>query len=264
MTEALSHQPLLEMKDAQIVALRDTSLVLLDNVNWTVRPGEFWVVAGPQRSGKSDLLLHAAGLIAPANGECRIFGRDTSEGGEEQLAARLRLGYVFADGRLFNHLTIAQNIALPLQYHRNLPETETAREVAGLLDLLELTPFAALTPGNVAAVWRQRAALARALVLQPELLLLDGPTGGLTPHHRRWLVDFLDRLWHGHESFEKRPVTIVVTTDDLHAWENPQRKFAAAHDGSFSLLGSWGDPDFMRHQAVQELLVAPMESEGNS
>jgi len=174
------------------------------------------------------------------------------------------VGYVFADGKLFHQLTIAENIALPLQYHRNLPEAETASAVAALLDLLELTTFATMRPGNVAAVWRQRAALARALILQPELLLLDNPNGGMITRHRRWLVNFLDQLWHGHEFFGRRPMTIAVTTDDLHPWENPGRRFAAAHEGNFSVLGPWGGADFVRHEAVKELLAAQTDAEGRS
>ena len=71
MSEPAADQPLVEMQDVQVVAMRDPSRIVLENVNWIVRPAEFWVVAGPQRSGKSDLLLHAAGLIAPASGVCR-------------------------------------------------------------------------------------------------------------------------------------------------------------------------------------------------
>ncbi|MGA2247818.1 MAG: ATP-binding cassette domain-containing protein [Verrucomicrobiota bacterium] len=264
MSEAASQQPIVEMNGMQVVALRDPSLVVLENVNWLVRPGEFWVVAGPQHSGKSDLLLHAAGLMTPAEGVCRVFGCDTVEFGEAHLAERLRLGFVFADGKLFNQLTIAENIALPLRYHRNPPEAETARAVAALLELLELTPYANLTPGNVAAAWRQRAALGRALALKPELLLLDNPNGGSTARHRNWLVNFLDQLWRGHAFFDQRPATIVVTADDLHVWQHPRRMFAALHEGGFSVLGAWGGADFARHQAIQELLAAPTGIEARS
>ena len=255
MSEQVIHPVILEMRGAQIAALRDPSLVVLEHVNWPVRAGEFWVVAGPQHSGKSDLLLHAAGLLTPAAGECRLFDCDTREFDETQISTRLRVGFTFADGKLFNQFTLAENIALPLRYHRDRPDTETARAVAALLELLELGPYANLTPGNVAAVWRQRAALARALALQPELLLLDNPNGGLTTRHRRWLVDFLDQLWRGHDFFGGRPLTLVATTDDLHPWQHPQREFAALHEGTFSVLGKWGGDDFVRHRAVKELLA---------
>jgi len=259
MSEPDIHPVVLEMRGVRVTALRDPSLALLENVNWSVRAGEFWVVAGAPRAGKSDLLLHAAGLLLPARGDCRLFGCDTREFDETQIRERLRVGFTFADGKLFNQLTLAENIALPLRYHRRHAEAETARAVAGLLELLELAPFASLTPGNVAAVWRQRAALARALALSPELLLLDHPIGGMTVRHRRWLVDFLDQLWRGHDFFGGRPLTLVATTDDLHPWQQPHRKFAALHEGTFSELGAWGGEEFVRHRAVRELLAEAEE-----
>jgi ABC-type transporter Mla maintaining outer membrane lipid asymmetry ATPase subunit MlaF len=251
------------MSGVQITALRDASLILVEDVNWSALPGDFWVVAGPPHSGKSDLLLHAAGLLTPAAGNCRLFGSDTSEFDESKLNERLRVGLTFAEGKLFNNLTIAENVALPLRYHRNLSDADTARLVEELLELLELTPWANSTPANVAAIWRQRAALARTLALKPELLLLDNPNGGLTLRHRQWLVNFLDQLWRGHDFFGGRPMTIVATTDDLHAWQNPRRKFAVMYEGRFTALGAWGGDEFMRSPAVKELLIGTMETESH-
>lgn len=255
MNETTSDPVFIEMRDAQIAALRDTSLIVLEKVNWSVRRGEFWVVAGPPYSGKSDLLMHAAGLMPPVSGSCKIFGVPAGEFDETKIAERQRIGFVLGDGKLFNHLTIAGNIALPLRYHKDLPAAEIERTVGTLLELMELTPFAGLMPVNVAANWRQRAALARALALRPELLLLDNPNGGLAARHRRWLVNFLDQLWRGHAFLGGRPMTIVATTDDLRAWEHPQRKFAAVHAGNFSELGAWDAEKFGRHEAVKELLA---------
>jgi ABC-type transporter Mla maintaining outer membrane lipid asymmetry ATPase subunit MlaF len=260
MSETKTSSAILEMREANIVALRDTSLTVVENVNWSVQPGEFWVVAGQQYSGKSDFLLHAAGLMTPEHGSCRVFGADTREFDETQIAERLRVGLVFADGRLFNHLTIAENVALPLRYHKDLPDAESALAVELLLELLELAPFANLTPSNVAANWRLRAALARALVLKPELVLLDNPLSGLGAHHRQWLLKFLDQLWRGHEFFGGRKLTIVVTTDDLHVWRDPQRKFAALHEGNFSAIGALSGEGFSRHHALKDLLSGPLET----
>jgi phospholipid/cholesterol/gamma-HCH transport system ATP-binding protein len=261
MTQEVAKTAVLEMRDVQVATLRDLTLIVLEEVNWTVLGGEFWVVAGPQHSGKSDLLAHAAGLMNPVSGTCRLFGRDTKEFDETHFTERQRVGFVFADGKLFNHLTIAENVALPLRYHKGTDDEETAKQVEVLLELLELNEFAKLKPGNVAAVWRQRAALARALALGPELLLLDNPNGGLIERHRRWLVDFLDQLWRGHELFGGRPMTIAATTDDLRTWESSRRKFAALHAGRFSVLGAWGGDEFTQHDAVKELLLLPPQME---
>jgi ABC-type transporter Mla maintaining outer membrane lipid asymmetry ATPase subunit MlaF len=260
MNETAFNPNVIEMSGADITALRDTTLVVVENVDWSVQPGEFWVVAGQQHSGKSDLLLHAAGLMTPARGSCRLFGTETKDLGESQLTERLRVGFAMADGKLFNQLTVAENVALPLRYHKNLTDTETARSVETLLELLELAPFANATPGNLAASWRQRTALARALVLKPDLLLLDNPNGGLMTRTRQWLLDFLDQLNHGHDFFGGRPMTIVATTDDLRVWQHPQRKFAALHEGTFSVLGNWNRELFSTHDAVKDWLTVPPDN----
>jgi ABC-type transporter Mla maintaining outer membrane lipid asymmetry ATPase subunit MlaF len=260
MSESTFNPNVIEMRGAAIAALRDASLTVVESVDWTVQPGEFWVVAGQQHSGKSDLLLHAAGLMMPASGTCTVFGCDTRVFDESHLTERQRLGFVFADGRLFNELTVAENVALPLRYHRDLTDAEAARAVELLLELFDLATFANSMPVNLTASWRLRAALARALVLKPELLLLDNPLAGLGARHRPWLASFLDQLARGHEFFGGRPMTIVATTDDLRAWQHPQRKFAVLHEGTFSTLGAWGGENFSRHEAVKDLLSAPGET----
>lgn len=260
MSETTLHPAVIEMSAASIGALRDTTLTVVKDVYWRVQPGEFWVVAGQQHSGKSDLLMHAAGLMTPTHGSCRVFGCETKNFGEAQIAERLRVGFVFAGGKLFNELTVAENVALPLRYQKNCAAAEVARAVEDLLELLELAPFANVTPFNLAANWRQRAALARALVLQPELLLLDNPLGGIGGRHRQWLLIFLEQLGSGHVFFGSRPMTLVVTTDDLRAWPHPRRKFAALEDKTFSVLGAWDEVKSARSPTVKELLAEPIES----
>jgi ABC-type transporter Mla maintaining outer membrane lipid asymmetry ATPase subunit MlaF len=258
MGEDTFHPAVIEMRGVQVAALRDSSLAVLDDVNWSVLPGEFWVLAGLQHSGKSDLLMHAAGLLTPAGGSCRVFGCETAAFGEAQLADRLRVGFVFADGKLFNQLTLAENVALPLRYQKNLTAAEAARAVEMILELLELAPFADFTPAHLSANWRRRAALARALILQPELLLLDNPLDGLDARHRQWLLQFLEQLWRGHDSFGGRPMTLVATTGDLRAWQHPQRKFAVVADKTFSALGNWPEVEASGDRVVKELLAGPV------
>ncbi|MBW8864481.1 MAG: ATP-binding cassette domain-containing protein [Verrucomicrobia bacterium] len=115
MSEPTFNPAVIEMKGANIASLHDTSSVMVAGANWTVHPGEFWVVAGQQHSGKTDLLMHAAGLMTPVQGSCQVFGCETADFGESQIADRLRVGFVFAGGKLFNQLTVAENVALPLR-----------------------------------------------------------------------------------------------------------------------------------------------------
>jgi ABC-type transporter Mla maintaining outer membrane lipid asymmetry ATPase subunit MlaF len=252
--------PAIEMRGVNVAAMRDASFTVVEDVNWSVATGEFWVIAGQEHSGKSDLLMLAAGLMSPAAGSLQLFGNDTKDFGEAELAERLRVGFVFQGGQLFNQLTIAENVALPLRYQKNFTATEAAGEVQTLLEWLELTPLADVTPANVAANWRQRAALARALILKPEILLLDNPLAGLGARHRQWWLRFLDQLARGHEHFGGQPITVVVTADDLHPWQGARRKFALLHDKKFISLGGWNDVETSNDLIVKELLAVQLET----
>ncbi|HUA37575.1 MAG TPA: ATP-binding cassette domain-containing protein [Candidatus Sulfopaludibacter sp.] len=250
----------IEMREVSVGAMRDISFIVLEDVTWSVAAGEFWTVAGQPYSGKSDFLMLAAGLMAPVRGECRLFGTDTRTFGEAKLAERLHVGFVFAGGQLFNQLTIRENVALPLQYHHDLAPAAAARAVERLLELLELTPLADLTPVSISENWRARAALARALILKPKVLLLDNPLAGLGIRHLHWWLRFLDRLSRGHDWCDDRPMTVVVTTDDLRPWRDPSRKFALLRDKKFFLLGHWNEVEASGDALVKELLAEPMET----
>jgi phospholipid/cholesterol/gamma-HCH transport system ATP-binding protein len=251
--------PAIAMRDVSVAAMRDASFTVVEDVNWSVTAGEFWVIAGQEHSGKSDLLMLAAGLMPPAAGDYRLFGNDTMDFGEAELTGRLRVGFVFQGGHLFNQLTVAHNVALPLRYQKNLSSAAATREAQALLESMELTPLADVTPANVAANWRQRAALARALILKPEVLLLDNPLAGLGARHRQWWVRFLDQLAQGHEVSGGRPVTLVVTADDLRPWQSPRRKYALLHDKKFIPLGAWGELETSDNPVVKEFLAVPLE-----
>jgi ABC-type transporter Mla maintaining outer membrane lipid asymmetry ATPase subunit MlaF len=255
-----SENALIELRDVTVTTMRDNSFVVLENVDWRVAREEFWIVAGQQHSGKSDLILLAAGLMPPLAGEFQLFGQDPQNFDETHLQQRLRIGVVLENAQLFSHLTIAENVALPLRYHKNLTAAEAEAETKSLLDLMELSPLADVTPANVAASWRRRAALARALILKPELLLLDNPLAGFASRHVFWWVRFLDQLWRGHEFFGGRPMTIAATTDDLRPWKNSRRKFALLHEKKFSVLGSWQQVEAADDLAVKELLALPLEA----
>ena len=251
--------PAIEMRGVNVAAMRDASFTVVENVNWSVAAGEFWVVAGQEHSGKSDLLMLAAGLMPPVAGCCKLFGNDTISFGEAELAERLRVGFVFQGGHLFNQLTIAENVALPLCYQRNLTPAAAMTEVTGLLELMELSPLAEVTPADVASNWRQRAALARALILKPEVLLLDNPLAGLGARHRQWWLRFLDELSRGHEWIGGAPMTMAVAADDLQPWRSAHRKFAVLRDRQFIAFGAWNEVETAGDPVVKELLSATVE-----
>ena len=251
-----ANPPAIKMQDVTVCARRDALHPVLTAVNWPVVPGDFWVVAGLQQSGKTDFLMMTAGLLYPQAGSYELFGRETRELGEADLAERLRVAYVFEHGQLFSQLTIAENIALPLRYRYDLEATEAVRETLGLLELLELTPFAEAMPASVSRDWLKRAALARALVMRPRVLLCDHPLNGLGARHGQWWRRFLDQLWRGHEYLGGQPLTVVVTAEDPVPWQHPERRIARLHDGQFLPLGTWADAARSADPAVGEWLAA--------
>src|SRR5436309_5720145 len=167
----------IEMQAVAVSAMRDQSIQVAEGINWTVAAGDYWVVAGLQGAGKSDFLMMTGGLMPPAAGSYHLFGEQMPIFDEARLKTRLRMGLVFDGGQLFNHLTVSENISLPLRYHRNLDKADADAEVQRMLDLTELGPWADSTPGAIARNWQKRVGLARALMLRPEVLLLDNPLG---------------------------------------------------------------------------------------
>ncbi len=248
--------PAFEMRNVTVTTLRDASVVVLEQVNWTVAVGDFWAVAGLLRSGKSDLLALAAGISRPTRGIHHLFGQELIAGFEhERLALRLCVGLVFDGGQLLHHLTLEENIALPLLYHRGVSPEISAR-VQALVELTGLEPWAGSTPGAVNRNWQQRIGLARALALKPDVLLLDNPLSGLDPRDVGWWLDTLDTLAAGHPIVDGKPLTLVVTGDDLRPWRHRARQFAVLKNQQFIPLGQRADLDGHREPLLQELLPA--------
>jgi ABC-type transporter Mla maintaining outer membrane lipid asymmetry ATPase subunit MlaF len=220
--------PVLEMIAVAVPALKHPGQIVLEDVNWLATQGDFWAIGGLQGSGKSDFIAVAAGILPPVHGTFKAFGGDLRTGFEqERVATQLRIGVVFDGGQLLYHLSVADNITLPMRYHRNCRIQDCADRAQALLELMELTACADEYPGNLAPQRRQRVGLARALALSPAVLLLDNPLGGLDPRDGSWWRDMLGHLAAGHPLLENRPLTLVVTADDLRPWSDYARQYAA-------------------------------------
>ena len=240
----MSAETILELREVAVPSRRDRLVVSIEAVDWTVRAGEFWIVGGPQGSGKSDLLFVLAGLAPPLRGHGTLFGQDMSTHfGDDRLPHRLRAGLVFDDARLFHQMTIAENIALPVRYHQNLHAEDAGPWVAALLRATELTELADHTPGMVTRGWRRRAALARALALRPEVLFLENPLRGLDALHAAWWIRFVQQLWHGHELMAGRGLTVIATTDEFQLWQKSGAQFATLAGGKFTVAGPHAPED---------------------
>lgn len=225
-------------------------------VDWTLLEGEFWVVGGLNGSGKSTWLSTAAGLFPPSDGRQWIFGQDTREMVERDRAeVRSKIGFVFENtGRLFSELNVAENIALPLSYQRNCPAEDVLNEVGIVLAACELSEFAASEPNTLSRGMQRRVALARALVMEPVLLMVDSPLTSHDPMQTRWWVDFLSSLQGNKHDF-KTPDTIVVTTEEFGPWLASDRKFVLLNEGEFHLLGDQTEVSGDSRPVVREMLA---------
>jgi ABC-type transporter Mla maintaining outer membrane lipid asymmetry ATPase subunit MlaF len=248
----------LEMSRVAFGSMKDQTAIVAEEINWTVNAGEFWVVAGPQRSGKSDFLMLAGGLMSPTRGTYRCFGAEMPIFEEERLAERLRVGLVFDGGQLFNHMTIAENVAVPLRYHENLTRDEAEPRVQAMLELMELTHFANRKPIAIARNWQKRAGLARALMLQPDALLLDNPLARLDARHANWWLSFLGQLARGQTALRDRPMTLVATSESFRPWRDHASHFALLNDGKFTPIGNRAALEASADVFVREFLAVEL------
>lgn len=238
---------------------RSPGVALIEGVDWTVNPGEFWAVAGLQGSGKTVLLETASGLYPQAEGEVRVFGKPVHGGGPDDTdipATRLRLGLVFeGGGRLFPSLSVMENVALPWCYHRNRTLAEAREALNPLIEYTRLDKLLDQTPGRIGRSWARRVALARALAVGPELLLLDNPLSGLDIAHLKWWRGFLTDAVRGHAALGDHTLTVVVSSDELRPLLPLAQRFALAHQGKWRILGSADEVINQRsEEGVRDLL----------
>lgn len=247
----MNAEPIIEMQDVTVPSRRDSDSVSIEGMDWIVREREFWIVGGMQGSGKSDLMFMLAGLTKPLHGRYSLYGQDmTQRFGDEFLPCRLRIGMVFDDARLFNHLTIAENVALPVRYHNDLHAAEAGEWVKAVLKATDIAEFASNTPSVLARNWRRRAALARALALRPELLLLENPLRGLDARHTAWWIEFVKKLSGGHDLMSGRAMTVVVSTDEFYPWRDTGAQFGTLDEKKFTAVGNNAPEDAFHHRGL--------------
>ncbi|HEY3947203.1 MAG TPA: TOBE-like domain-containing protein [Solirubrobacteraceae bacterium] len=209
------------------VGKRFGDFVALDDVSMEVCEGSLTALLGPSGSGKSTLLRIIAGLEAPDTGSVQLDGGDVTRARPQDRG----IGFVFQHYAPFNHMSVRDNVAFGLRI-RKRPKAQIKAKVDELLALVGLTAWAGQRPSQLSGGQRQRMALARALAVEPRVLLLDEPFGALDANVRAELRLWLRRL---HE--EQQVTTVLVTHDQEEAMEVSDR-IAVMHEGRIEQVGS--------------------------
>ena len=224
---------------------------VLRGVSFALAKGETLVVMGGSGSGKTVLLRLVAGLIRPDAGRIRVFDRAIERLAEEELLPlRRRLGFVFQGAALFDSLSVYENVAYPLREHASLPESEIRARVVKNLSLVGLGGEAlALVPAELSGGMKKRVGIARALSVEPEVLLFDEPTGGLDPTNSKLVGELIRELRGGVCD------TAIVVTHDLELAKTVADRVAVLIDGRFATIGSIDGVLETTDSAVQAFLA---------
>ena len=209
---------------------------VLEGVSFDVPAGEVFFIIGASGVGKSVLIKHLVGLMAPDAGEVWLDGEEISRWGEQEMfAIRMKCAMVFQHSTLFDSMTCAENVALPLRKHRELTPKDALAEARRRLQVVHMQEFADRYPAELGDGMRKRVAIARALTLDPKYVLFDEPTTSLDPVSAR-RVDKLIR-----ELSDKLGVTSIVVSHDLVSIFSIADRIVMLYKGNVRLMGTRDD-----------------------
>ena len=201
---------------------------VLRDVTFHVKPGSFQYVTGPSGAGKSSLLKLLFLSLKPTRGSVRIFGADAATVGRDKIPAlRRRIGVVFQDFRLLDHMTTYENVALPLRV-LGAGESDYHQDVAELMEWVGLGDKMWVRPPVLSGGEKQRAAIARALITKPEILLADEPTGNVDPPLARRLLRLFIEL-------NRLGTSVVIATHDLGLMDQYDARRLVIDDGQVDI-----------------------------
>jgi phospholipid/cholesterol/gamma-HCH transport system ATP-binding protein len=223
--------------------------LILDRVSLAVDYGEIMVIMGGSGSGKSTLLRHLLGLHIPTSGSISLLGKDiTTISADDLQALRRNMGVSFQGGALLSSMSVAENVMLPLREHTALDEATMGIMARMKLEVVNLGGFGDLRPSQLSGGMIKRAALARAIVMDPKLLFFDEPSAGLDPVVSAELDDLILKL---RDSMQ---MTIVVVTHELDSAFKIADRITVLDRGRILLCGPVDDVRNSDNERVQDLL----------
>ena len=209
---------------------------VLKGINLQVGRGETLSVLGRSGTGKSVLLKLIIGLLKPDSGSILVNEEDVTALQLKQLnAVRKKVGFLFQQGALYDSLTVQENVAFPLRRHAHMSDADRDNRVKELLSSVGLDKDEQKLPGEISGGMQKRVGLARALALEPEILLFDEPTTGLDPISASEICDLIVKLQ------KDRHITSVVVTHDIHTARTVSNRLALMKDGEILLEGTYDD-----------------------
>jgi phospholipid/cholesterol/gamma-HCH transport system ATP-binding protein len=230
--------------------------VVLDGLDFDILRGECLVILGRSGSGKSVTLRQLNGLEKPDAGSVVFDGTDLSALGERDLFPhRRRIAMLFQSGALFDSMNVLDNIAFPLREHTEMSQAEIEERVGKVLAMVHLKEVEEKMPSELSGGMKKRAALARSLALEPEVVLFDEPTTGLDPTTAATIGKLIDSI-QGDLG-----VTAVIVTHDLPLARRVGDRLAYLSNCKFSFVGTWDEADQSSDRELADFLAGREEEE---
>jgi phospholipid/cholesterol/gamma-HCH transport system ATP-binding protein len=227
--------------------------VVLNGISLYVGQGETLAVLGRSGTGKSVLLRLIIGLVQPDSGSIRLQGQEISGLSVDQLGVlRKKMGFLFQHAALYDSLTVAENVAFPLEHHRReMSSRERSERVRSLLAEVGMEGSLDKMPSDISGGMQKRVGLARALALAPEILLLDEPTAGLDPISSREIDDLILKLQSEHH------MASILVTHDLFSAKTVSNRIALLDQGNVVIEGMFEDLQRSDVRFVKDFLTNP-------
>ena len=222
---------------------------VLQQVNLEVKPGETVAVLGQSGTGKSVLLRLLIRLLEPDAGSIVIHGEDIAKLPMDKLnEIRKRIGFLFQQSALYDSLSVEENVAFPLRRHTKMSDQERSQRVRELLESVEMEKELQKMPSELSGGMQRRVGLARALALNPDILLFDEPTSGLDPIMAKEIAELINR------QKQQRKVTSIVVTHDLRNARSFVDRLVVLNEGKIVSQGTYEELERSRDEFVVRYL----------